>query len=77
MEKKWRYWKIEVKLDDCVWCDVSFPAFVEHHEYRVKPKQKVKKWRYWLETEAHYTEEEAQALGFGPKIDGTMMEMKE
>lgn len=57
------------------WYCTEIHQLSERDELRIKPKPKVKKWRWCLkETCAHYTEEEAKKEGFTQKIDGTEIE---
>lgn len=72
------------------WWDDSRPSWYEGIEYRVKPKAKVKKWR-WVDGhpagliyaasnrngDIYFTEAEAVKLGFLERIDATMIEVDE
>lgn len=65
-------------LCDGEWMTNHSPAWVRGCEYRIKPKPKVKKWRYWYtSTMDYYTEEDARVALFGPKVDGSMIEVDE
>ena len=72
--------EIEYRGEGCFsdWDQCTLPAWSASFEYRIKPKPKVKKWRYWYSSTAeYYTEEDARAACFGPKVDGSMIEVDE
>lgn len=68
------------------WGNVDFPAWSEDFEYRIKPKAKVKKWRWVYRDRAFaalnvtsdfYSESEASCRCYVQKIDSTMIEVDE
>lgn len=65
------------------WWVVNDPEFHEGQDYRVRPKPKVKKWRWVREsiydglaiTQSHHSEERAYHFGYLQKIDSTLIEV--
>ena len=69
-----------------LWLTITTPEFHAHQEYRIKPKPKVKKWRWvvrdgiggeLLITSDHYTASDAGRFYCVQKIDCTEIEVDE
>lgn len=78
--------EMSVSMDAQEWAVVDHPRFSECCEYRVKPKAKIKKWRWVCKlancdglfiTNQYHSEQEMRGGSGIQKMDATMIEVDE